>query len=213
MLQFEEQVTPQNAVAMLRRGSVPVNVDVIKVDIDSCDCQVADSVLHAYHPKVFLLEINPCFPPPVRFQQRFSSTYKWDGRFSDITSGCSLSQASEMMAAHGYTLLQVDYINACYVANEFADAFAGVLPATTLAAFHSGFSLRQGIGRYTWLPHIAPCLGQIQHSVNTFLAKPDAMPSADDESSEALLELTRASLAATARPAEAGAAPPFMLWA
>lgn len=78
-------------------------VFILDIDIDGYDYFLAENILKTGIKPVFLfLEINENFPPPVKFQVNYDSSYTGpDGHFY----GMSLSQANEL-TEYGYDLVQ-----------------------------------------------------------------------------------------------------------
>eukprot|EP00929_Paragymnodinium_shiwhaense_P122774 TRINITY_DN95837_c0_g1_i1.p1 TRINITY_DN95837_c0_g1~~TRINITY_DN95837_c0_g1_i1.p1 ORF type:complete len:488 (-),score=27.75 TRINITY_DN95837_c0_g1_i1:18-1448(-) len=95
----------------------PVPIDVLKIDIDSCDCQLLQGMLRLVRPKFITLEINWGFPPPFKFQRMcHSDLWKQTERavrfgrgLSGIPFGCSLAAAVSSLRAHRYVFLGLLY--------------------------------------------------------------------------------------------------------
>ena len=63
-----EKVQPPTLKALLERYKAPSDFDCLKIDIDSIDLPVLESILQSgYVPKVLMLEVNPDIPPPFQF--------------------------------------------------------------------------------------------------------------------------------------------------
>lgn len=62
---YRETVTPGNAPALLDRYRVPLEMDLLSVDIDSVDWYVTRALLEsACRPRVVVVEYNASFSPP-----------------------------------------------------------------------------------------------------------------------------------------------------
>ena len=61
-------------------GQVPQDLTLIKIDIDSCDCEVLQGVLEHRRPWLIIIEFNPAFPPPLRFSSGATCGYVPPGR-------------------------------------------------------------------------------------------------------------------------------------
>eukprot|EP00928_Gymnodinium_smaydae_P074070 TRINITY_DN57155_c0_g1_i1.p1 TRINITY_DN57155_c0_g1~~TRINITY_DN57155_c0_g1_i1.p1 ORF type:complete len:518 (+),score=44.39 TRINITY_DN57155_c0_g1_i1:140-1693(+) len=98
-------------------------LDVLKVDIDSFDCDIVQAVLsEGVLPKLVVLEINWGFPPPLRYARHYSQhSRKGSGRKTgNLPFGCSISYSVNMMSEFGYDLLQVEANDAIFIHQELA---------------------------------------------------------------------------------------------
>ena len=87
---FNEVVRPEGILSMIARSRIVDSVEVVdllKIDIDVNDCDVAQELLHQRRVSILLMEVNP-IPPPVRFAQH--STHP-PIRAVFPVHGCSLS--------------------------------------------------------------------------------------------------------------------------
>jgi len=65
-------VTPETIIEKLKANNIPQDFGFLKIDIDSFDGDLLDSVLKSgYRPAIIDCETNPEFPPPVRFCVRY----------------------------------------------------------------------------------------------------------------------------------------------
>jgi hypothetical protein len=129
-LRFHKQfVEPKEVGTLLSRifppiDLVPSDLDVLSVDIDSCDRPVVQQLLVAgCRPKVLTVEYNAKFPPPVQFWVETPGL--WDR--SDYF-GCSLQAWWDLLVPAGYRLVacNVTGTNAFFVRIEYADRFSDV---------------------------------------------------------------------------------------
>jgi len=113
--------TKDNLCALFLRGGVPCavpggtrpRVDIIKVDVDSCDCALAKYALQLIQPAVIWIELNFGIPPPLRFSRQCHG--RWAGAWGAwmhggrvlTTHGCSLSAAVAEFRGRGYSLYGV----------------------------------------------------------------------------------------------------------
>jgi hypothetical protein len=110
------RVTPTNIVSLLNGLEVPINLDVISLDIDSYDLFVLESILEGgYRPKVISMEINEKIPSGIYFTVLFSDDHYWRG---DHFYGCSIDAASTLAERHGYMLLSLEYNNALFLRSD-----------------------------------------------------------------------------------------------
>jgi hypothetical protein len=78
-------------------------LDFISLDLDGNDYYFIENLLaNKVNPKVFILEYNARFPPPVRFKIDYNPDHKWEG--GDYF-GASLSTFEELLETAGYTLV------------------------------------------------------------------------------------------------------------
>eukprot|EP01065_Artemidia_motanka_P006267 TRINITY_DN13082_c0_g1_i1.p1 TRINITY_DN13082_c0_g1~~TRINITY_DN13082_c0_g1_i1.p1 ORF type:complete len:396 (+),score=125.77 TRINITY_DN13082_c0_g1_i1:69-1190(+) len=94
-----ELLTSRTVVRYLEKLRVPRGLDLLKVDIDSYDCDLAEAILSAgYRPTIVQIEISPHWPPGVR------ATMRPGGR-NVMSSGCSCAAAVELGRRFGYRLI------------------------------------------------------------------------------------------------------------
>jgi hypothetical protein len=77
-------------------------------------------------PKLFILEYNAKFPPPIKWTIKYDTNHSWD--FSDY-QGASLASFSELLTEFSYTLVCCNAAtgtNAFFVRNEYLSRFAEV---------------------------------------------------------------------------------------
>jgi hypothetical protein len=107
-----------------------------------------------------LMEANVWWPPPIRFAIMDAPGYDSENR--GFMYGCSVAYQADLLRAHGYALLQLDWNNALYVRERDLPAFKdGLLPAQNDAVcthYMRGFAERQGVYHkfFFWSPeHLA----------------------------------------------------------
>ena len=62
-------MVPHNIVEALKHINPPTGL-LLKVDIDSFDCQVLASILAVMQPDVIVTEFNADIPPPIAYQYK-----------------------------------------------------------------------------------------------------------------------------------------------
>jgi len=66
-------VSPHTVIARLAKGRARKDADVLKMDIDSFDAQLMETILGGgYRPKIIMVEFNPDLPPPMAWHQLYS---------------------------------------------------------------------------------------------------------------------------------------------
>lgn len=105
------EVTPQNVLSLVHAGmQPPIDVDVLKVDIDSYDCPVLEALLPTVSARFVLMEVNPSIPPPYRWAMLHHRDL-WPFFNSHVTPeevpirGCSLSYEIDLLRRHGYDFI------------------------------------------------------------------------------------------------------------
>jgi hypothetical protein len=89
-------------------------LDVISLDLDGNDIYFVRALLEAgFSPRLFVVEYNAKFPPPLRFQIVYNAQHVWAG---DDYFGASLTSYAELFAEFGYRLV-------CTNAHTGANAF------------------------------------------------------------------------------------------
>jgi hypothetical protein len=79
-----ELLTGATAPDRLRAYYVPLDLDLLKVDIDSFDCDLARGILlSGFRPKMLHLELSPVWPRGVRVEYRFGP------KVVPFSGGCS----------------------------------------------------------------------------------------------------------------------------
>jgi Flp pilus assembly protein TadD len=101
------KLTPGNVVDVLRREGCPDRPALLKIDIDGFDGPLLQAALAGVQPDAIRIEVNPDFPPPLRFAVEYDPDYVHSGVAGFF--GCSLSYVLSVCRPHGYELLQVDF--------------------------------------------------------------------------------------------------------
>ena len=145
----QEAVTPVTIVSRLLENGIGVlsppaanAMTVLKVDIDSIDCEIMEAVLAANHrPELIIIETNPAYPPPVLFTLKYGAhAHKWfhGGGAHHLLYGCSLSHATTIARRYGYALVQFVVEDAYFVRASERPKFGTRLPSTPAECFALG---------------------------------------------------------------------------
>jgi hypothetical protein len=125
----KEWITPANCTVLageeLNRRSIN-QLDLISIDLDGNDLFIAKAFLEGgFKPKIFILEYNAKFPPPIAFSIDPDSSHSWAG---DDYMGASLQSIDNLMSKFGYSLVccNLSGCNAFYVESCFMDKFQDV---------------------------------------------------------------------------------------
>ena len=127
---IKDWITLENIAGHTKTGLDQVNAaaaDVISLDLDGNDIYFVQHLLEqGFLPKLFIIEYNAKFPPPVRFQIQYDAAHQWAG---DDYFGASLSSFVALFAQFGYRLVCCNAhtgANAFFVRNEFSGLFEDV---------------------------------------------------------------------------------------
>lgn len=119
----------ENVVACLKEGKESLGVsdiDVLSLDLDGNDVYLVEELLRKKaNPKLFIVEYNAKFPPPIKWQIAYDKTHAWQG---DDYYGASLASFHDVFVQNGYTLVccNMTGANAFFVRNDFIDKFGDV---------------------------------------------------------------------------------------
>jgi hypothetical protein len=123
-------VSLENVIPIMKRGLKDINtneLDILSLDVDGNDYYFAQAILKmGILPKLFILEYNAKFPPPIKWIIKYDADHMWDG--TDYF-GASLASFSELLTAFSYTLICCNAAtgaNAFFVRNEYLPRFADV---------------------------------------------------------------------------------------
>ena len=118
----------ENVTSLIRVGLESIGIgalDVLSLDLDGNDYYLAREILKAdILPKLFILEYNAKFPPPIRWKIEYDANHSWD---STDYQGASLGLFAELLSEFSYTLICCNAAtgaNAFFVKNEYLSHFA-----------------------------------------------------------------------------------------
>jgi hypothetical protein len=127
---MREWVTLDNVVQLARKGMAHVGVDaldVVSMDLDGNDIYFVEKLLQeGVRPKLFIVEYNAKFPPPIEFQIDYDRGHTWA---HDDYFGASLSSFDRLFSRFGYRLVCCNAhtgANAFFVDADDGDRFADV---------------------------------------------------------------------------------------
>ncbi|MBL08939.1 MAG: hypothetical protein CL402_00210 [Acidiferrobacteraceae bacterium] len=107
-------------------NSLNESADVISLDLDGNDIYLVEELLsNKVQPKLFIVEYNAKFPPPIEFKIDYNPTHTWVG---DDYFGASLKSFNNLFSSYGYRLVccNLSGANAFFVASEYAHLFDDV---------------------------------------------------------------------------------------
>jgi hypothetical protein len=110
----------------LRRTSSDA-VDLLGIDLDGNDIYfVSDLLALGLRPKIWIVEYNAKFPPPIQWSMEYDPRHVW--RYDDYF-GASLAAFDQLFTRHGYRLVCCNAhsgVNAFFVPEEYSDRFDDV---------------------------------------------------------------------------------------
>jgi hypothetical protein len=123
-------ITAENILALSRSCLQRIGatqVDVVSLDLDGNDIYLVEKLLaDGVRPKLFIVEYNAKFPPPVQFQISYDPDHVWQ---SDDYFGASLSSFAALFARFDYRLVCCNShsgTNAFFVDGALSQHFADV---------------------------------------------------------------------------------------
>jgi len=127
---YKEWVTRENVVETVNKGLSSLGaakLDVISIDVDGNDYYLAEQLLvRDIRPKLFVIEYNAKFPPPISFKIAYDPHHVW---LRDDYMGASLASLDSLLAKFGYRLVCCNAqtgSNAFFVQEEFGGQFSDV---------------------------------------------------------------------------------------
>ena len=119
-------VTRENVGELFERLGVPVDLDLLSLDIDQ-NTYYAWEGLARYRPRAVVVEYNAAVPPDVDWKVNYDPARRWDGTQN---FGASLKALERLGARLGYHLVGCEFVgaNAFFVrsdltAGKFAEPF------------------------------------------------------------------------------------------
>ena len=120
----------ENVVDLLKKGSSLIGenlIDVISLDLDGNDYYFLEKIIeNNFRPKLFIVEYNAKFPPPIKWKIKYEKDHKWKG---DDYFGASLSTYNDFFEKNGYKLICCNAhtgANAYFIKKEFINLFQDV---------------------------------------------------------------------------------------
>jgi hypothetical protein len=127
---LREWITLDNVVQLAQQGMQAIDasaIDVLSLDLDGNDLYFVEKLLASgIRPRLFIVEYNAKFPPPVPFQIAYDPHHTWQG---DDYFGASLTSFDLMFKRFGFRLVCCNShsgANAFFVDDAYAAAFSDV---------------------------------------------------------------------------------------
>jgi hypothetical protein len=127
---LREWITLDNVTALARRGLGAIGadqLDVVSLDLDGNDFYFLERLLtDGIRPKLYIVEYNAKFPPPVAFKIAYDPQHTWK---EDDYFGASLASLRDLFARFSYRLVCCNSqtgANAFFVDEAHGGAFSDV---------------------------------------------------------------------------------------
>jgi hypothetical protein len=111
---------------ILHRASIPINFDLLSIDVDGMDYHIWEATRN-FRPKVVCIEFNPTIPGHVDFIQE---------RNFKVSQGSSLKSVIELAKTKKYTLVAITHCNLIFVCSEDASKVIGDLESQEIVGSH-----------------------------------------------------------------------------
>jgi len=72
-------ITKENILTTLAQHNIPVNFDLLSVDLDGNDHHIIKEILSLYEPSVIVLEVNSQLPLDSSIVMPYNPNHQWDG--------------------------------------------------------------------------------------------------------------------------------------
>lgn len=127
---LKDWITLENIVELTKKGLSSVGadkLDVVSLDLDGNDIYLVEKLLtNNIRPKLFIVEYNAKFPPPVEFRITYDARHVWKG---DDYFGASLSSFYNLFEKFSYRLICCNShtgANAFFIDSSYSDKFSDV---------------------------------------------------------------------------------------
>jgi hypothetical protein len=123
---FREFVTPDNVNTLFAQAAVPVELDLLSIDIDGQDYWVWEA-LDGFRPRVVVIEYNTALPVEPRVVETKGAVQDRSTAFNFV--GASLGAMQDLGRRRGYTLVHAELagVNLFFVRDDLAAPFEGFL--------------------------------------------------------------------------------------
>ena len=117
---YDDYIYPDNIISVFEKYNVPIDIDLLKIDIDGFDLEILRKILSIYKPKIIIAEINEKIPPPILFEVKYKENYKWD---DSHCYGFSIKSGEVLMNKYNYKIIDIyDLNNILCISNEFCNS-------------------------------------------------------------------------------------------
>lgn len=127
---IKKWITLENITDVVQGGIKNIGastIDVVSLDLDGNDIHFCEKLLvNGIRPKLFVVEYNAKFPPPVEFKIEYDPSHIWQG---DDYFGASLTSFTKLFEQFNYRLICCNShtgSNAFFISNEYSEFFKDV---------------------------------------------------------------------------------------
>ena len=122
-----ERVTAENVEALFEAYGVPLDFDLLSIDIDGNDYWVWKAI-ERYAPRVVLVEYNVFFLPDTAKTIAYDPEHGWDKQHYGLYHGASLAAFDKLARSKGYRLVYTEpyFPNAIFVHERELPADTGL---------------------------------------------------------------------------------------
>jgi len=127
---LQEFIYKENILSFARQGLEAIaadHADVASLDLDGNDIYFVEELLKGgFLPKLFIVEYNAKFAPPIRWKIEYNPAHRWE--FDDYF-GASLMEFNDLFEKYGYFLAccnSATGMNAFFVQTLYRDAFRDI---------------------------------------------------------------------------------------
>lgn len=112
----ETFITAENIQSLFAQAEVPVEFDLLSIDIDRNDYYIWKAITK-YNPRVVIIEYNSIFRPGDEFVVKYDANAMWD---KSSNFGASLESLTKLGAEKGYKLVASSFagLNAFFVRED-----------------------------------------------------------------------------------------------
>jgi hypothetical protein len=144
----------ENILPTFAEAGVPIEPDLLVIDVDGNDYWLWEKLLEVYRPRVVVVEYNGRWVPPRQWIMPYDPAHRWD---SSVYFGASLESLVRLGTRHGYHLVACGlagvnafFVRANQLGDHFPDADRGSAYHYAAPLYGSGFGhpirRRQGTG-------------------------------------------------------------------
>lgn len=177
----EKFAQPSELPDILEQHNVPKNPAWLKVDIDSYDWPMVESILTRVTPRVIWMEVNGEVPPPIQFAARpleytvgVHNDEDEGAMLNTLTGfyGASFAYVTAMLKSAGYRPLQIVLYNAVWIHESVADPFKSVTKDVD-ELFCMG---KKGFADHYYELGLAGSIEEIKADINAAKQKKESFP-------------------------------------
>lgn len=112
---IKRSLTRNNILEVFEHANVPNKPDFLCIDIDGNDVWLAQKILEKYVPSVIMIEANIRFDPTVSMAQKYTDSYKWNGK---EWCGCSPLGIKKLLEPFGYKIVHLHLDDAILIRSD-----------------------------------------------------------------------------------------------